>query len=272
MIAEQRQLIEILAQAKAEREIALEQARRALENNTINTPEENVVHQAPFGFNLMAHPADQKKTVTPKANGDSASLFSQASTLTDPTEKAALVDQLVDEYTRLHRTLVDEVHSTEYRIEDESRSRFRVQIGLAHKQEIRHLSQNLSCETDYEKHLAKAKITTSEVTPMNHSIHAAAKNSVAPSQHAAGSSIRPPSEHPPSLADKSENLRPVTVYNPDEDKVHNKQPAYPAYGTLASLGTKYGKSPMSSIVNLMVIEREDRLLHSCSKACFHMKG
>ena len=140
-MAEQRQLIEVLAQIKDERDRALDQARRALGQGppTLSEEHSSAIAQDLPVHSFMATPAIIGSNKQSQTNGDTIDISSQASTLRAGTEKTSHIEQLLNEYTRLQRNIIQEVHSEQYNIENESRVRLQQRIDLAHKSEIRHL-------------------------------------------------------------------------------------------------------------------------------------
>ena len=131
MVAEQRHLIEILAQVKEERDKALEQAKRALG----------------FEQNFMVTPTSFERPHQARDISDSTSVSSSsAKSVTSKQESSIL--RLLDEYTRLREKLVREVHSEEYNIQSDARVRLEGRINLAHRSERRRLQRTPPKNTD----------------------------------------------------------------------------------------------------------------------------
>ena len=135
-MTEQRQLIEILAQAKGERDKALEQARRALEYKPVEPP-----NDTPFltTTNLMAISFGLEKSQQSQGSNDTPLVPYQARTLHAKPDNSSHLDQLLDEYTRLQKNLIDEIHSEQYMIQQDSRKRLKNWVDDAHNDEIRRL-------------------------------------------------------------------------------------------------------------------------------------
>ena len=164
MMAEQRQLIEVLAQIKDERDRALYQARQALGQGSPMLSEEHssAMAQDLLANSCVAHPAIIGSNKQPQTNGDTISISSQASTLTAGTEKKSHIERLLNEYTRLQRNIVQEVHSEQYNIEKESRVRLQQRIDLAHESEIRHLHHINSGQNGSIERVDVLKLSRSE--------------------------------------------------------------------------------------------------------------
>ena len=135
-MTEQRQLIEILAQAKEERDKALEQAKRALEYNSVEPS-----NDTPFftTTNSRAMSASVKKSEQSQGSNVTPLVPSQARSLQMEPDKLGHIDQLLDEYTRLQKNLIDEIHSEQYIIQQDSRKRLKLWVDDAHNDEVRRL-------------------------------------------------------------------------------------------------------------------------------------
>ena len=131
VVTEQRHLIEILAQVKEERDRALEQAKRALD----------------FEQNFMVIPTSFERPHQAQDISDSISVSSSSATLVT-SKKEPRILRLLDEYTRLRKNLVREVHSEQYKIQLDTRVRLEGRINLAHKSERRRLQRTASNNTD----------------------------------------------------------------------------------------------------------------------------
>ena len=121
-MTEQRQLIEILAQAKEERDKALEQAKRALEYKPVEPS-----NDTPFltTKNLMATSVGLEKSEPSQGFNNTPLVPSQARILHTEPDNSSHLDQLLDEYTRLQKNLIDEIHSEQYTIQQDSRKRLK---------------------------------------------------------------------------------------------------------------------------------------------------
>ena len=75
---------------------------------------------------------------------------SQARSL--PTEPHTLshLEKLLHEYTKLHKSLVDEIDSEQYKIREDSRKRLKIQVHESHEDEVRRLKtrHSGSCHTN----------------------------------------------------------------------------------------------------------------------------
>ena len=144
-MTEQRQLIEILAQAKDERDKALEQAKRALEYKPVEPS-----NDTPFltTMNLMAMSVGLEKSEQSKGSNDTPLVPSQARSLHTELDKSSHLDQLLDEYTRLQKSLIDEIHSEQYMIQQDSRKRLKLCVDNAHNDEVRRLTVTYPCDYD----------------------------------------------------------------------------------------------------------------------------
>ena len=136
-MTEQRDLIEILAQAKEERDKALEQAKRALEYKS-GEPS----NDTPFltTTNLLAMSVGLKKSEQSQGSNDTPLVPSQARTLHTEPDNSSHLEQLLDEYTRLQKNLIDEIHSDQYIIQQDSRKRLKGWVDNAHDDEVRRLT------------------------------------------------------------------------------------------------------------------------------------
>ena len=136
-MTEQRQLIEILAQAKEERDKALEQAKRAL----VYMPLEPS-NDTPYltTMNLMAMSTDLEKSEQSQGSNDTLLVPSQARTLHTEPDNSSHLDRLLDEYTRLQKNLIDEIHSEQYIIQQDSRKCLKNWVDTAHNDEVRRLT------------------------------------------------------------------------------------------------------------------------------------
>ena len=135
-MTEQRQLIEILAQAKEERDKALEQAKRALAYKPLETS-----NDTPYltTMNLMAMSIGLEKSEQSQGSNDTLFVPSQARTLHTEPDNSSHLDQLLDEYTRLQKNLIDEIHSEQYIIQQDSRKRLKNWVDTVHNDEVRRL-------------------------------------------------------------------------------------------------------------------------------------
>ena len=136
-MTEQRQLIEMLAQAKGERDKAFEQAKRALEYNPVESANDTPFHTT---TNLMAISVGLEKSEQSQGSNDTPLVPSQARTLHTELDKSSHLDQLLDEYTRLQKSLIDEIHSEQYIIQQDSRERLKIWVDNAHNDEVRRLT------------------------------------------------------------------------------------------------------------------------------------
>lgn len=136
-MTEQRQLIEIIAEAKEERDKALEQAKRVLDYKLVE-PSNDIPSLTTI--NLMAMPVGLKKSEQSQGSDDTPLVPSQARTLHTEPDKSSHLEQLLDEYTRLQKSLIDEIHSEQYIIQQDSRKRLKVWVDNAHDDEVRRLT------------------------------------------------------------------------------------------------------------------------------------
>ncbi|MCJ1393206.1 hypothetical protein MMC18_006078 [Xylographa bjoerkii] len=111
-LAEQRQLIEILAQAKEERDKALEQAKRAVDYKSVE-PSNDIPYLT--AMNFMAMSVDVEKSELSQGSNNSPLVPSQTRTLPTKLNNSSHLDQLLDEYTRLQKNLIDEINSEQYK-------------------------------------------------------------------------------------------------------------------------------------------------------------
>ena len=135
-MTEQRQLIEILAQAKEERDKALEKAKRALNYEPVEPS-----NDTPFltTMDLMAMSIGVEKSEQSQSFNGIPLFPSQAQTLHTEPDNSSHLDQLLDEYTRLQKNLIDEIHSEQYVIQPDSRKRLKLWVDNAHNNEVRRL-------------------------------------------------------------------------------------------------------------------------------------
>lgn len=124
-MTEQRQLIEILAQAKEERDKALEKAQRALKYEPVEPS-----NDTPFltTMDLMATSIGVEKSEQSQGFNGIPLVSSQAQTLHTEPDNSSHLDQLLDEYTRLQKNLTDEIHSEQYIIQPDSRKRLKLWV------------------------------------------------------------------------------------------------------------------------------------------------
>lgn len=143
-MAEQRELIEVLVQVKEERERLYEQAQRGLVYKPVDVDSEKPPSAPPVTIEMMlnATPNDLPEAQKVPKDSKRTSMSSQASIWTNALERPMHVDQLLNEYTRLQTKLIQEVHSEEYRIEQDSRARIQSQIDDAHRSEIRYIHES----------------------------------------------------------------------------------------------------------------------------------
>ena len=136
-MTEQRQLIEILAQAKGERDKALEQAKRALEYKPVE-----LSNDPPFltTMNLMAMSVGLEKIEQSQDSNDTPFVPSHAQTMHTEPDNSSHLKQLLDEYTRLQKNLIDEIHSEQYIIQQDSRERLKTWVDNGHNDEVRRLT------------------------------------------------------------------------------------------------------------------------------------
>ena len=153
-MTEQIQLIEILAQAKEERDQALEQAKRVLDYKLVepsnDTPSLTTI-------NLMAMSVGLKKSEQSQGSNDTPLVPSQARTFHTEPDKSSHLEQLLDAYTRLQKSLIDEIHSEQYIIQQDSRKRLKVWVDNAHDDEVRRLTVTYPYYYDTNGEFKKSK-------------------------------------------------------------------------------------------------------------------
>lgn len=89
--------------------------------------------------NLMAMSVGIKKSEQSQGSNDTPLVPSQARTLHTEPDSPSHLDQLLDEYTRLQKNLIDEIHSEQYMIQQDSRKRPKIWVDNAHNDEVRRL-------------------------------------------------------------------------------------------------------------------------------------
>ena len=124
-------------QAQEERDKALKQAKRALNYEPVEPS-----NDTPFltTTNLMAISIGLENSEQSQGSNDTPLAPSQARTLNTEPDNSSHLDQLLDEYTRLQKNLIDEIHSEQYIIQKDSRKRLEVWVDNAHNDEVRRLT------------------------------------------------------------------------------------------------------------------------------------
>ena len=140
-LTEQRQLIEVLAQVKQERERALMDAQRRLESFDLGNPSQALrpgidAVEPPIGYQLTAVPTISQS----KSTQIEGSKPKRSDTL-DAQEDVA-IRVLFQEHDKLRQSLFKEVYSMKYGIERRSRNRYQYQISSAYADEIGWIRSN----------------------------------------------------------------------------------------------------------------------------------
>ena len=90
-------------------------------------------------MDLTAMPIGLEKSEPSQGFNDTPLVPSQALIVHTEPDKSSHLDQLLDEYARLQKNLIDEIHSEQYIIQQNSRKRLKLWVDNAHNDEVRRL-------------------------------------------------------------------------------------------------------------------------------------
>ena len=88
-------------------------------------------------LNLVAMSVGLEKIEQSQDSNDTPLVPSQARTLHTELDKSSHLNQMLDEYTKLQKNLIDEIQSEQYMIQQDSRKSLRLYIDNAHNSVVR---------------------------------------------------------------------------------------------------------------------------------------